>query len=584
MSQGNQELLLTIKAENEASAKLDQVNTDVESMGESAERANSRIESSADGASQSLDALAGASSASAQEIADNANTASDAISDMGDEAQGAGQQISQGADEGASALDRLKGVVTGVGSDIVQTAQEAGQKFIEFGEKGAEGAQNVVSNLRDLDFSMERTGDTAERMGDKMERASQKAKVSSGNFALASVALISSVTSMSFALQTLGNQEEELAKKTLEVEKAQVALFHVMNDSEATANDLALAEEKVALAKTNYAKAQERINQANIQFGLSLVTTLATLPTMVKGLFEGAKGLQAMAMGSRVLQLAMGPVGWAFLALGVVMTLFVTNAFGIQDAMFKLGTDIQNFMDRYLKPLGDLFRWVYENAIKPFLEALGVSTDRNSDGTARADSVVPLLTNEGSGETPNQRRAREAQEKAVIEKERKELADQKEREKKKLEQEREFEKMKAQEQKEADAKERELQKKINETKKHEDKLRIIGELQRLQAENDAKLKLIEDASKAETSVVVQSQEEIFKAKARSGGFNIHGSGSVPDFVTDSINGNTGRTGGRGENILRVIFEDGEGRGIGDYTLDLINEEAVVRMKRETTIF
>jgi hypothetical protein len=580
MSQGNQELLLTIKAENEASQKLDQVNTDVESMGASAERANSMIESSADGASQSLDALAGASSASAQEIADNANTASDAISDMGNEAQNAGQQIQSGADEGAGALDRLKGIVQGVGSDIVQTANEAGQKFIEFGEKGAEGAQNVITNLKDLDLSMQQTGDTAERMGDKMVNASNKAKQSSGNFALASVALVSSVANMGFALQTLGSQEEDLAKKTLEVEKAQVALFHVMNDSEATANDLALAEEKVAQAKQNYAKQQERINQANIQFGLSLVTSLATLPSMITGLKGMADGLIGMSHASRVLQLAMGPIGIMFIAIGVVMTLFVTNAFGIQDAIFKLGNDLQNFMDRYLKPLGDLFRWVYQNAIKPFLEALGVSTDRDGSGK----EIVPTLTNEGSGETPNQRRAREAKEKAEIEAERKAIADEKEREKKELERQREFEKIKLEEQREAEKREKELQKKIAETKKNEDKLRIIGELQRLQAENDAKLKMIEDASKQETAIVVQTEEEKFKAKARNGGFNIHGSGNVPDFIKDQINGTSGRSGGRGENILRVIFEDGEGRGIGDYTLDLINEEAVVRMKRETTIF
>lgn len=585
MSQGNQDILLTIKAENEASAKLDQIQTDVGTMGAEAERANSAISSSADDASRSLDALAGASQASAQQISSDAQGAGDALSDLSNEAQQAGENISQGASEGASALDRLKGVVVSVGNEVMQSAEEAGQKFIEFGEKGAEGAQNVISNLRDLDLSMVRTGDTAVQMGDKMEKASEKAKVSSGNFALASVALVSSVANMGFALTTLGNQEADLAKKTLEVEKAQIALFHVLNDSEATANDLALAESKVAEAKSNLAKQQERINQANIQFGLSLVTSLATLPSMITGLKGASDGLIAMANSSRILQLAMGPVGIAFIAIGAVMTLFMTNTFGVQDAIFKLGADIQSFMDRYLKPLGDLFRWVYENAIKPFLEALGVSTNRDANGKA-IEGVAPsgpLLTVEGSGETPNQRRAREAQERAEQEAERQKEKDAIEAEKKRKQREAEFEKLKLEEQREAERKEKELQKKIAQTKANEDKLRIIGELQRLQAENDEKLKMIEKASKAETAIVVQSEEEKFKAKARAGGFNIHGSGRVPDFVTDSINGTSGRK-GRGENILRVIFEDGEGRGIGDYTLDLINEEAVVRMKRESTIF
>jgi hypothetical protein len=63
---------------------------------------------------------------------------------------------------------------------------------------------------------------------------------------------------------------------------------------------------------------------------------------------------QGLALATRLLQLAMGPVGWVILGIGTALALFATNAFGVRDAINSLG-----------KAIGDAFP-----IMKPLLDGL----------------------------------------------------------------------------------------------------------------------------------------------------------------------------------------------------------------------
>jgi|GEM_PF-4965276 len=193
----------------------------------------------------------------------------------------------------------------------------------------------------------------------------------------------------------IANTERTRDSAILTLSKSQEALDALIAKGVTTGLDYEQAVARVALSQQNLQNQEEKLNiaqsdltQGQIQFAIGVLPAVQGAITGVQGAMSALRaiqtltsasqavttattGAQSIAMGGlaastgaaagatgglslavRLLQVAMGPVGWIILGIGTFLALFATNAFGVRDAINAMGKAIGDALP-FLKPLLD---------------------------------------------------------------------------------------------------------------------------------------------------------------------------------------------------------------------------------------
>jgi hypothetical protein len=241
----------------------------------------------------------------------------------------------QGDQEFISKMDRARGGLQNLGKqgDIVN--QQVAPMERNFGQ-AALGLTTAASGAASLYFQY-----------DNLQKSALKVETAQKN-------VTSAEASLAGARNALNELTAKGAEGTPEYEAASLRL-------KAAQEQLEIATQKVTIAQGDNSEAQ-------LRFGLGVVPTIMGsvdgLSRGLKGLglstvfagegaMKGSHGMKAMAVATKGLFVAMGPLGWTMLGVSAFMGLFATNTFGIRDAIYSAGKAIGDTIP-ILRPLLDM--------------------------------------------------------------------------------------------------------------------------------------------------------------------------------------------------------------------------------------
>jgi hypothetical protein len=261
-----------------------------------------------------------------------------------------------------------------------------------------EGTSDAVGELEGLEGAIDRVDQTA-------EKASKSQVTMYGSISQAALGF-GTAASGAFALFSQYDQLEKLQLRIVQANKAHDQATRGVIDAEQALHDLeakgvvsgaqyesalirvSTAHQQLDIAAQKANMSQQDLTQGQVGFALSIAPTVfgaisgitsamtalraiqtasaaaqaTTIPVTVadvgaKSALAGAVGTAATATGgltlaTRLLHIAMGPVGWIILGVGTFLALFATNAFGVRDAINAMGKAIGDAIP-ILRPLLD---------------------------------------------------------------------------------------------------------------------------------------------------------------------------------------------------------------------------------------
>jgi hypothetical protein len=277
---------------------------------------------------------------------------------------------------------------------------------------GVDGDEELKSKMDSAGASMDKLTDKTETASDKTQSLTRDYIGAAQQFSLAA----SSISSLWFQFDNLEKAQLRVdrAEKTLTssnagVIRAQESLNKLVQDGitsgpeyESAVLKLSAAQQKLDNDTRALAIAQGDMSQAQLGFALSVVpsvmgavtglsgglqalgiiTKITNAETAASGLaFKGATigaighkiavgasalATKGLALATKLLHLAMGPVGLIILGVTTFLGLFATNAFGVRDAINSMGKAIGDAIP-ILRPLLDTLAGI-ANTIFPQAE------------------------------------------------------------------------------------------------------------------------------------------------------------------------------------------------------------------------
>ena len=185
--------------------------------------------------------------------------------------------------------------------------------------------------------------------------------------------------------QQLALAEEDLAIKTQKVADQEGKVATNRENLEVTSLRLRDAEVDLSDTRTNFVA---NLAPQILSLTLGAVTAVSSLTTAnlgnVKSLFTriGAHKLETVSLGAvnvatrkvtlsmKLMQIAMGPIGIAILGITSLFTLWATNTFGLRDKINALGQQVLEFTEVHLKPLADILKFLNEKVIIPLTSTI----------------------------------------------------------------------------------------------------------------------------------------------------------------------------------------------------------------------
>ncbi len=295
-----------------------------------------------------------------------------------------------------------------------------------------------VKGDAEVQSKFKKTGDIIDEVGDKTDKAAKKGNSmfdayakAAGGFSIAT----GGVTSLFFSYGNLEKGQLRVDRAQNEVNKSNLALQNAQDKLNALVEKgitsgpqyeqallkLSTAQEDVRIKTQQAAQAQGDLSEAQTQFALSVVPTVFSAVTgMREGIMAlkdaqvfqrletilgmntsradaGAKAFQTgairaadgatkqLTLSTKLLNLAMGPVGIAILGVSTFMALFATNAFGIRDAINAAGKAIGDAIP-ILRPLLEMLS-AAANTLFP-----ETATKAQDFGDLTSDSIAKIAT------------------------------------------------------------------------------------------------------------------------------------------------------------------------------------------------
>jgi hypothetical protein len=279
-----------------------------------------------------------------------------------------------------------------------------------------QGDQEVKSKMQGVGGALQTVGKEADQVNTKTERIGP-------NFQAAALGISAAATSavgLAFQFDNLGKSElrvdsaeKNVASSRASPIAAQSALNDMVVKGVSTGADyeqaqlrLSAAEQQLLISQEKAKMAQGDLTQAQLMFGLQVVPTVLSAVTSLsaaKGILTTATVMgtgattsqtvanlgsigsftalsaattgtsiatKAFALATKLAQIAMGPLGWALLAIGTVFTLVATNAFGIRDALDSFARKVEEIFP-ILKPVFDFFRGIASTLFPDTAEETG---------------------------------------------------------------------------------------------------------------------------------------------------------------------------------------------------------------------
>jgi hypothetical protein len=272
---------------------------------------------------------------------------------------------------------------------------------ISIGVTATDTASHV---LQGVDKQIANTGHTVETTSSKIisktDKMAASFKTNFTNIATSVAGLGAGIASFAASFGTLERAQNTADQANITYQKSLERLSKLQEGGKATTEQLALAQEQVRVNAEKLKTAQGDVTDTYMTFLANVPSQLISFgvagSSIMKllGLSHGVAGAGAQgqavqtnvlsgalrfanvaavqtSVGMRILQIAMGPVGWAILGVSTLVVLLSTNAFGLRDAFFNLGKQITAFLDVHFKPLADAMRWFYDNVLKPIGSFLG---------------------------------------------------------------------------------------------------------------------------------------------------------------------------------------------------------------------
>jgi hypothetical protein len=299
----------------------------------------------------------------------------------------------------------------------------------------------VATGDSEVQSALKATGNAADELGKAFDESSTSATKIAETF-LGAAGGANAMAKEVFGLWTRFDDLEKVQLKVtssaLNVESAHTALIEKQQalnelvqkgvtyglEYEIASRQIKEAEDELAIAKEKEEMAQGSLTEAYVNFGFSVIPAVQDVYagfTEVKKAVTGdtwkyvsaiiqerfttqaasaahtgsigammahkaatmasTLATQGLAFATKLLNIAMGPVGWVILGIGTGLALFATNAFGVRDAVNSMG-----------KAIGDAFP-----AMKPLLDGLAyiASTlfpDTSKESSAMSDQVSKDFT------------------------------------------------------------------------------------------------------------------------------------------------------------------------------------------------
>jgi hypothetical protein len=310
-----------------------------------------------------------------------------------------------------------------------------------------------VEGDSEVQSKMNQTGDSIENLGASTEKTTSRTSAFTStlkNSALGLTTAIGSAASLAFQYDNLDkiSTRVDKAQKTLTTSQAtlidaQQRLNDLVEkgvnsgpDYESAQLKLTAAQDGLNIATDRLHQTQGDLTQAQTNFALQIIPTAISSVSAFTGVITGLKnaklfgaaasGTEALAekaatasrwlsipattgataatggltLATRLLHIAMGPVGWAIGGIAVLMGLFATNAFGVRDAINAAGKAIGDafpIMRPLLTGLSELAKLIFpEAAIQSEQASTTIASSMSTASSVGSNEFDSLASNVGA--------------------------------------------------------------------------------------------------------------------------------------------------------------------------------------------
>jgi hypothetical protein len=262
-----------------------------------------------------------------------------------------------------------------------QVLQQVNQQVNEVEGKTSQANAKIAETTQKMNVNVLGTAQAFAGLGagavglatsfDILERAQLKVDIANKNM----------ISAQATAIQTQESLNNAVAKFGPDSEQAQQALLRM----EAAQQQVSIAQDKARLA-------QDQLGDTYANFAANLGPQVISLIFGMQGAFRalGITSVSQLIPAIRGIGTVLtttfltNPIGVVIIGIATAVALFATNAFGLRDAIFKLGEEIFKFTQQHLKPLADLLTWLNVNVIQPVAQVLGLTTVESTKAAEEA--------------------------------------------------------------------------------------------------------------------------------------------------------------------------------------------------------
>ncbi len=265
----------------------------------------------------------------------------------------------------------------------IKTVSDAVKEFGESSEEVKRIAADVVRESREERQVLRAIAEESQLFSEKMQFMAGQLN----NVASLGSRLLSLFNSWNTAMTRVNTAQIALndAQERYEQALNRLASAGTVEEVIKAQRELEKAERDLEKATRSFEEAQRDAQMQVVAMGLSLVgivpqgmqavNSLATLARMMPTLVGGINSLKVSFMG---LNVALGPVGIALTAIGLLVAAYETNFLGFRDAVnyvassigSMLGPALTWLMDNVLKPLADFLSSVFQSSIQTVIRIM----------------------------------------------------------------------------------------------------------------------------------------------------------------------------------------------------------------------
>lgn len=168
-------------------------------------------------------------------------------------------------------------------------------------------SRQFLQGATQAEHSLDQVDRKGEEAGNKVDAGMRKGAAALGKFAATAAGIASGVASLYFQFDDLSKKQLRIETTALSVAKAQESLTKAQASGKTSAEELQIKTEQLRIAQERHKQALGDAQQAQIQFGLSMMTMgTTTIPLGIKNLKELGKELKEANIKHTLLNTTMG--------------------------------------------------------------------------------------------------------------------------------------------------------------------------------------------------------------------------------------------------------------------------------------